>query len=194
MNIHVFDLSREKISESLTSQLLEIWISELGTKTDTAFGKEDVLSRLHDGIAIIATEGETLIGAALLSSAPARHLTDPKNFLVNILPESELQKCPDIVHDEALTEKFEQSAYLSLLVVHPDYRRQGIGTALLEKALALSSEGVGLLVMQDLDLVHWYGQRGFTPCVWLAAEYPTLQGTTAKRLVILMMSQSPDKN
>jgi ribosomal protein S18 acetylase RimI-like enzyme len=72
----------------------------------------------------------------------------------------ELEPAPGVLHDTGA-----RGGVIWHVAVHPDYRRRGIASALVERALELAREH-GLEIVQawtrDDDWVHrWYESRGF---------------------------------
>jgi GNAT superfamily N-acetyltransferase len=91
---------------------------------------------------------------------PAVELIASADDTVVGLLDLELEPAPGVLHD---TEA--RGGVIWHVAVHPDYRRQGIATALLERALQLA-RGHGLEVVQawtrDDEWVHrWYESCGF---------------------------------
>ena len=68
----------------------------------------------------------------------------------------------------ALERASDQVCYLERLAVLPEFRRQGLGVALVEHALALAAAwGAGRveigIIAEQKDLAAWYEKLGFIP-------------------------------
>ena len=91
---------------------------------------------------------------------PAVELVAVEDGQVVGLLDLELEPGPGILHDTTA-----RGGVIWHVAVHPDYRRRGIATALVERALALARE-TGLEIVQawtrDDPWVHaWYASCGF---------------------------------
>ncbi len=70
----------------------------------------------------------------------------------------------------------EQVAVLDTLVAHPDFRRKGIGKALLEQ-LCMNLKALGVTRLQtevlwdDMDLIRFFHDVGFSPAQRLCLDY-----------------------
>ena len=69
-------------------------------------------------------------------------------------------------------------SHVSLLFVHPDYMRKGVGSALI-RALVRATPQAGLTVNAEPSAVLFYEKNGFTPCTGV---FDTRDGITTLRM------------
>lgn len=80
---------------------------------------------------------------------------------------------------------------LSPLGVAPDAQGQGIGTALVQRALAAAGETTAPLVMLEGD-PRYYGPRGFTPAANLRIRRPSLRIPEAALQAVRLPAYRPE--